>query len=191
MNLVVFFGIVSIVAIIIIIAPILYYLNTKKKLDNFNGKEKIKKLRALKIKTAIWFAIIIGIILFISLTIIEQGNSIIDKPLIYLYPESEKVITVKLGASENLTCTYPKYEKSWEVLAKPNGELQDLKTGRRLYGLYWEGRRTTESNITDGFCIKGEDTAEFLENKLNILGLTEREANEFIIYWLPKLERRD
>ena len=28
----------------------------------------------------------------------------------------------------------------------------------------------------------------FLEEKLALLGLTEREANEFIIYWLPKLE---
>ena len=28
----------------------------------------------------------------------------------------------------------------------------------------------------------------FLEEKLAILGLTERETEEFIIYWLPKLE---
>lgn len=28
----------------------------------------------------------------------------------------------------------------------------------------------------------------YIKYKLEILGLTEREANEFIIYWLPKLE---
>ena len=40
----------------------------------------------------------------------------------------------------------------------------------------------------EGFCIKGEDSAKFLEEKLASLGLTEREAEEFIVYWLPKLE---
>ncbi len=36
--------------------------------------------------------------------------------------------------------------------------------------------------------MAGEDTAAFLENALARLGLTEREANEFIIYWLPRME---
>ena len=40
----------------------------------------------------------------------------------------------------------------------------------------------------DGFIVEGSDVAEFLEEKLAILGLTERESEEFIIYWLPKLE---
>ena len=31
----------------------------------------------------------------------------------------------------------------------------------------------------------------FLEEKLAILGLNEREANEFIVYWLPQLEAND
>ena len=30
---------------------------------------------------------------------------------------------------------------------------------------------------------------EFLEEKLSELGLTDREANEFIMYWLPVLEK--
>ena len=43
------------------------------------------------------------------------------------------------------------------------------------------------STITDtaGFCVKGEDTAKFLENSLQKLGLNRKEANEFIVYWLP------
>jgi hypothetical protein len=43
--------------------------------------------------------------------------------------------------------------------------------------------------MSKGFVIKGEDTASFLEEKLAILGLNERETNEFIIYWLPKMEK--
>ena len=36
--------------------------------------------------------------------------------------------------------------------------------------------------------MAGEGTAAFLEDALARLGLTEREANEFIIYWLPRME---
>ena len=109
-------------------------------------------------------------------------------PIIYIYPEHETKVSVTVGRPENLTHTYPKYEGNWEVIAKPNGDLVDCKTGRNLYALYWEGINTVEPNMEEGFVVKGEDTIKFLEEKLEILGLNEREANEFIIYWLPKLE---
>lgn len=110
------------------------------------------------------------------------------KPIIYLYPQAETEVTVKVGNPQNLTHTYPKYENEWQVLAKPNGDLKDIKTGRNLYALYWEGINTVEPNMTEGFIVKGEDTIKFLEEKLEVLGLNEREAEEFIVYWLPKLE---
>ena len=110
------------------------------------------------------------------------------KPIIYLYPREEAEVTVKVGHPEKLTHTYPKYKDGWHVLANPNGDLTDLKTGRNLYALYWEGQNTTTKEITEGFVVKGSDTISFLEEKLAQLGLNEREAEEFIIYWLPKLE---
>ena len=36
--------------------------------------------------------------------------------------------------------------------------------------------------------VAGEDTADFLERTLARLGLSDREANEFILYWLPRME---
>ena len=110
------------------------------------------------------------------------------KPIIYLYPVEETNITVKLGNSNYLTHTYPKYNNSWNVYAYPNGKLIDNNTGRELYGLYWEGNNHIKNIVDEGFVVKGEDTSKFLEEKLNILGLNEREADEFIIYWLPILE---
>lgn len=111
------------------------------------------------------------------------------KPLIYLYPKIETNVTLKLGYPQKLTTTYPKYNDEWKVLAYPNGNLIDLSTGRNLYGLYWEGLNTESKGVQEeGFIVKGEDVIPFLEEKLAILGLNEREANEFIIYWLPLLE---
>jgi len=40
-----------------------------------------------------------------------------------------------------------------------------------------------------GFCVKGEDTAAFLEDALEKLGLNRKKANEFIVYWLPLMEQ--
>ena len=82
----------------------------------------------------------------------------------------------------------PKYKDEWSVIANPDGSLKDIKTGKNLYSLYWEGIGTANINMQEGFIVEGKDSAEFLEEKLAILGLTEREAEEFIIYWLPKLE---
>ena len=111
------------------------------------------------------------------------------KPMIYLYPKEKTEVKIGLKNKNLLTTTYPKYINSWEVIANPDGTLIDKESGREYYGLYWEGRNYTEINMKKGFVVKGKDTIKFLEEKLNELGLTDREAEEFIVYWLPKLEK--
>lgn len=113
-----------------------------------------------------------------------------DKPILYLYPEAETEVGVRLGRPEALTVTYPEYRDGWRVLARPDGSLVDLGSGRDLYALYWENQRAAEQyQPRSGFVVRGEDAAAFLEEKLAILGLNAREAEEFIVYWLPKLEK--
>ena len=109
------------------------------------------------------------------------------KPVIYLYPEEETEVTVRLDCDGDLTCTYPAYEDSWTVTAAPGGVLTD-QSGQTYSYLYWEGVTRTEYDFTRGFCVPGADTAAFLEDALARLGLTRREANEFIVYWLPRME---
>jgi hypothetical protein len=48
--------------------------------------------------------------------------------------------------------------------------------------------QAAEWDFSTGFCVKGSDTATFLEWALAEQGLTPREANEFIIYWLPLMQ---
>lgn len=109
------------------------------------------------------------------------------KPVIYLYPEAETEVTVKLDYDGTLTCTYPAYEDQWQVTAYPDGTLVDA-AGQTYNYLYWEGVTATEYDFSEGFCVAGADTAAFLEEALAQLGLTRREANEFIVYWLPLME---
>ena len=110
------------------------------------------------------------------------------KPMIYLYPTEKTDVKVVLKNKKLLTTTYPKYKDSWEVIADTDGTLIDKESGREYYGLYWEGKNYTKINMKKGFVVKGSDTTKFLEEKLNELGLTDKEAEEFIVYWLPKME---
>ena len=109
------------------------------------------------------------------------------KPVIYLYPETETRVEVKLNLDGELTCAYPAYEDGWTVTAAPDGTLTDER-GQSYNYLYWEGENDGDFDFSEGFCVRGEDTAAFLEEALAKLGLTRREANEFIVYWLPLMQ---
>lgn len=122
---------------------------------------------------------------------IEENNTdqyLDAKPVIYLYPEGETEVTVNLNYNGKLTCTYPAYNNGWTVTASPDGTLTD-KNGQTYNYLYWEGETNAQYDLSKGFCVKGEDTAKFLEKVLSDLGLNRREANEFIVYWLPLMEQ--
>ncbi len=118
----------------------------------------------------------------------EPNPYVAYKPVIYLYPEKETEVLVKLILDGNLTCTYPKYHDGWTVTASPDGTLTDAN-GQIYNYLYWEGETGARYDLSEGFCIRGEDTAVFLEEALEKLGLNRREANEFIVYWLPLMEQ--
>ena len=114
----------------------------------------------------------------------------LDKPIIYLYPTEETQVNVVLWTPQNLSHTYPKYNsKRWRnVIAQPNGDLEDMDTWRKLYALYREWKSDNETNFDEWFVVKWEDIIPFLEEKLAILWLNEREAEEFIVYRLPQME---
>ncbi|WP_294754061.1 hypothetical protein [uncultured Flavonifractor sp.] len=118
----------------------------------------------------------------------RDSTAVPEKPVIYLYPEKEIQVSVALDFDGELTSTYPAYGDGWTVDASPDGTLTDPTTGRQYYCLFWEGISQTEYDFSTGFCVAGENTAAFLEDALADLGLTDQEANEFIIYWLPRME---
>lgn len=109
------------------------------------------------------------------------------KPVIYLYPETKTDVTVQLDYNGTFTVTYPAYEDGWHVTAFPDGTLQDLADGAEYSYLFWEGVDDADYDFSAGFVVKADDTEAFLKEKLAYMGLTPREYNEFIVYWLPKM----
>ena len=101
--------------------------------------------------------------------------------------QSRNDVSVSLDYAGTLTATYPAYEDGWRVTAEPDGTLYD-KNGNEYSYLFWEGEDKTDYDFSKGFCVAGADTADFLREKLAEIGLTPREYNEFIVYWLPKMQ---
>ena len=111
-----------------------------------------------------------------------------SKPVIYLYPESQTDVTVTLDYAGTLTTTYPAYNSGWEVTAFPDGTLINHADGQEYSYLFWEGDSPANYDLSEGWCVPGDETAAFLQETLAEIGLTPREYNEFIVYWLPLME---
>lgn len=166
-------------------------MEENKREEIFEQEKNVHKSRKkIKVVIVVVLSILLIGIIALGIRVYNNANSICYKPIIYLYPTTKTEVTVTLEKSQNITTSYPQYTNDWKVLAEPNGNLTDVLTNRKLYALYYENKNSVDFKVEkDGFVVKGEEVAEFLEEKLAILGLTEREAEEFIVYWLPKLEK--
>lgn len=114
----------------------------------------------------------------------------IAKPILYLYPEEKTTVKISFEHPEFLETTYPKFVHEWVVEAYPNGDLYD-QNGKYYYALYWDEKKTHLVDFQEGFYVEKENAISFLEEKLDEIGLNPKEKNEFIMYWLPILEKNE
>ncbi len=171
--------------------------NNKENPASESTKDTIEKLyKKGKLRNCV--IAIIGVLLVISGIVIfilyendvfcKEERFTAEKPVIYLYPTEKTDVSVNLKLYGKLTCTYPEINKGWNVIAYPNGKVINKFDGKEYSYLYWEGESNTNYDMSKGFVVKGEDTAKFLQEKLSYMGLTPREYNEFIVYWLPQMQ---
>ena len=121
------------------------------------------------------------------------------KPVLYVYPEREQSLTVSLDVEGELGTVYPApdalettdwgTQASWTVTASPDGTLTD-QGGRTYPSLFWDGEMTLEAP-EQGFIVAREDAVPFLEEKLALLGLTDKEAADFITFWAPQIRANE
>ncbi|NKY23263.1 hypothetical protein HGA03_11380 [Cellulomonas denverensis] len=109
------------------------------------------------------------------------------KPVVYLYPERTTTVTVGLTAHGGVSFAYPALRDGrWQVDAEPDGTLTDAR-GRQYPSLFWEGPSALVPDMSTGSVVRAEAVVPFLERTLAELGLTDREAAEFITFWAPRL----
>ena len=114
---------------------------------------------------------------------------VLKKPVIYLYPEKPMDVSVNINITKGtFSVVYPRFNEgknSWKVKANPNG---DIEINNRKYPyLFYECNSYFNQEINEGFIVDGETAIDFLEEKLKLLGLNDKEMTDFITFWLPVL----
>ena len=143
------------------------------------------------LKRIVWLVITILGMTFLVHAIMDatpgDAAMITAKPVIYLYPEETIEVEVQLETDGEFVATWPAYENGWRVTARPDGTLTDAGGNEYSY-LFGEAESDAVYDFSQGFCVAGEDTGEFLRETLAAMGLTPKEYNEFIVYWLPLMQ---
>lgn len=103
----------------------------------------------------------------------------------YFYPQAETQVTARMDSRPRFS--YPAYGDGWHITARPAGTLVG-ENGLEYDSLYWEREFSEGLPMEKGFCVSGGETAPFLEDALQKLGLSRREAGDFLRHWLPQME---
>ena len=133
----------------------------------------------------LWIDPLERLVIFTDTTYLPEGMA---KPVIYLYPEKEKLVRVKVKPEDIMTVSIPRHGRGWEVLAKPTGELTDIKSGNTYPYLFWESTRGSYVTPEKGFVISREKVEDLITDKLYLFNLIESEIEDFLEYWLPFMQ---
>jgi hypothetical protein len=107
------------------------------------------------------------------------------KPVIYLYPEKETLVSVKVGAE--ITQSDPPYGQGWQVLAQPSGEL--TFQGQKFPYLFWDGlgKGAYPNRENTGTVIAQNKLIKTIKEQLKSQGINQRESEDFLEFWTDKL----
>lgn len=110
------------------------------------------------------------------------------KPAIYMYNDEPLSVTISLDFPGSLEFTYPNSSGEWNVDILSNGKL--YCQNKVLDYIYWDGKFAPPVQYDDlkhGSIVQAKDIIVFLESSLSKMGLNEKETQDFISYWGPKL----
>ncbi len=130
------------------------------------------------------------------------------KPALYLYPEEEMAIKVKVEPEGHITESIPSHgEHGWDVIARPDGTIIDnvvaglvpaleqatTRVAATTYPyLYYEASlKSVDIPKTAGWIRTRSELSAFFALTLEQLGLNEQERKDFLEYWIPKLQEGD
>jgi len=161
----------------------------------------LAKILAVLFALAIIGAIIIGVLIaYDYYTYNKNGDDnyqpcdpikgcMVYKPAIYLYTTQElqgKKISVKLELNGKITASEPKYnpEFGWSVSASKDGLIE----GKYDY-LFYETQQNSLELPQESWLVEYSQLDAWLDEKLPVLGLNEKEKSQFKEYWLAKLPK--
>lgn len=111
------------------------------------------------------------------------------KPVVYLYPEREQQVQVRVGADVKVSDPWYNPSTGWTALARPTGKL--TVNGQHFDSLFWEGPGKGEyPAITSGTIVKREQALSTIKRQLAQQGLNAKESQDFIDYWQDKIPNK-
>lgn len=116
-----------------------------------------------------------------------SGRYCVEKPVIYLYPQSPTFVNVEVITDGSVVVSNPTYPvDGWKnVLANPNGNLQ--YNGQNYSELFYESSVTNFPKPVQGITIPTVQLSGELSDIVDRLGLIGNEKQEFLSFWLPQL----
>lgn len=113
----------------------------------------------------------------------------VAKPVIYLYPEKDTLVDVSIRTPGKIVISNPVYpEDGWQnVLAHPDGTL--LYQNHQYAELFYETAPDVVHEPTNGIVIAQNQLPKTLRSIITQLGLTTPEQDEFLSFWLPRLQK--
>lgn len=114
-----------------------------------------------------------------------MSMEVVKKPALYLYPEKETNVDVRLGPKGRITRTIPAYRGKWSVTVGRDGKI-----GRRYRYLFYEAVLSNRIvQPEEGWCVRQTDLRSWMDFRLPRLGLNRQEARDFRAYWLKNLPK--
>jgi len=107
------------------------------------------------------------------------------KPAIYIYPEEDSQFQVQLILKNGtkITESIPKYNEGWDVFVEKSGRIDS-----KYDYLFYEASIKIMPELSSGWCISRKNLKNKLNNLLLKIGLNQQETNEFLDYWLNRLQ---
>jgi hypothetical protein len=121
--------------------------------------------------------------------VIKKYNQVAKKPVIYAYCDKKTDISIELQIKGTLTFSYPLMSNNlWNGKVIPNEGIQ--VDGKIYPYLFWESLYSDIPTQVEesGFVVEGKNSIAFLEEKLNLMGLNQKEITDFITFWGPQMQ---
>ena len=114
------------------------------------------------------------------------------KPVIYLYPEKITNVSVHVFPSQGVSVSEPYYGDGWNVTAHPDGTIMNKSDNKDYPYLFWEGGSDALYRTPkQGFVSSNDGLEAFFDDKLNQLGLSQKETEDFKEFWVPKMRKQN
>ncbi|NTW83652.1 MAG: hypothetical protein HGB36_09855 [Chlorobiaceae bacterium] len=110
---------------------------------------------------------------------------VVKKPALYLYPERNTTVEVRLGPKGRITKTIPDYKDKWKVNVDSKGRID-----RKYRYLFYEAQLDTPiAQPQEGWCVRSRELGPWMRSHLPSFGLNSQEAQDFRAYWLKNLPK--